>query len=303
MILSVESLRKSAVIVIVIFALSLFACKQAEPPRAETDNRLKVVTTIAPLYSFTKNIADDSVILENLLPSGVGPHEYSLSPEDARKIADADILIKNGVGLEEWMNKLIGSSNEFRSNSEKLVLVDTSEGVDIIDNDPHIWLSLRNAVLQVKNIEAALVEADPGNADAYEKNAAEYIKRLESLDREITECVAKWGKKELVTFHSAFSYFAKDYELEHSAVIEGSPEANPSPSHIAEIMDIIKESGTEVIFSEPDASHKIMDSISDDMGLKVYSLETLETGDLGPGWYISRMRANLETLNKVLVNK
>lgn len=297
------SLRKSLTIGILIIVFSLFACKQATPPKAENDSRLRVVTTIAPLYSFTKNIAGDSVILENLLPSGVGPHEYSLSPEDARKIADADILIKNGVGLEEWINKLTGLANEFRSNSKKLVVVDTSEGVDILDNDPHIWLSLRNAVLQVRNIEAVLVKADPGNADAYKKNTADYIHRLEGLDREITECVDKWGEKEIVTFHSAFSYFAKDYGLKQSAVIEGSPEAQPSPSHIVEIMDIIKGSGTGVIFSEPGASHKIMDSIAGDLGLKVYSLDTLETGDLGSGWYISRMRANLETLSKALGTK
>ena len=297
------ALRKSAVIVVVIFSLSLFACTQSGPVTGKTDNRLKVVTTIAPLYSFTKNIAGDSVVLENLLPSGVSPHEYSLSPEDARKIVDADILIKNGVGLEDWMNNLIGSANELRADSQKLVLVDTSEGVNIIDNDPHIWLSLRNAVIQVTNIKAALVEAVPGNADEYEKNAADYIKRLEALDREITECTDKWRTKELVTFHSAFSYLAKDYGLKQSAVIEGPPEAQPSPSHIAEIMDIIKGSGTRVIFSEPDASHKIMDSIAGDLGLRIYSLDTLESGDLGPGWYITSMRANLETLNKALGDK
>ena len=297
------ALRKLLVFTSVLLALGLSACEQSGPVTGKTDNRLKVVTTIAPLYSFTKNIAGDSVVLENLLPSGVGPHEYSLSPVDARKIADADILIKNGVGLEEWMNKLIGSANEFRTDSQKLVLVDTSEGVNVIDNDPHIWLSLHNAVLQVTNIKAALVEADPGNADEYEKNAADYIKRLEALDREIMEHVDKWRIKELVTFHSAFSYFAKDYGLKQSAVIEGSPEAQPSPSHIAEIMDIIQRAGTRVIFSEPDASHKIMDSIAGDLGLRTYSLDTLETGDHGQGWYISSMRANLETLNKALGDK
>ena len=297
------ALRKLVVFGTLLLALGLFACRQTTPPKVEGDSRLKVVTTIAPLYSFTKNIAGDSVVLENLLPSGVGPHEYSLSPEDARKIADADIIIQNGVGLEGWMNRLIGSVNELRSNSKKLLVVDTSKGVEIFNNDPHIWLSPRNAVLQVRNIAAALVKADPGNADEYEKNAADYIKRLEALDREITECVATWDNNYLVTFHSAFSYFAEDYGLKQSAVIEGSPEAQPSPSHIAEIIDIIKGSGTRVIFSEPDASHKIMDSIAGDLGLRVYSLDTLGTGELGPGWYISSMRANLETLNKALGEK
>lgn len=301
-------IRKSAVIGIVIVALSFSACKQAplgdkRPPKAKNDSRLKVLTTIAPLYSFTKSIAGDFIILENLLPSGVGPHGYSLSPEDARKIMDAGILIKNGVGLEEWMSKLINSANEFREDSEKLLVVDTSEDVDIIDNDPHIWLSLRNAVLQVKNIEAALAKADPENAEAYKKNAAEYISRLKTLDLEIAESVEKWKVKEFVTFHSAFSYFAMDYGLKQSSVLEGSPEAHPSPGHIAEIMNKIRESGINVIFSEPDASHKIMDSIAGDLGLRMYSLDTLGTGDLGPGWYISRMRENLETLNKALGTK
>ena len=296
-------IRKVIIFAMGLLALSLFACEQSAPPKSENDGRLKVVTTIAPLYSFTKNIAGDSVILENLLPSGVGPHEYSLSPEDVRKIAGADILIKNGVGLEEWMNKLIASANEFRSDPKKLLVVDTSAGVEIINNDPHIWLSLRNAVLQVKNIEHAFVRLDPDNAGTYRKRTAEYISRLKALDREIMGSVDKWGGKELVTFHSAFSYFANDYGLKQSAVIEGSPEASPSPSHIAEIMDIIKETGTKVMFSEPDASHKIMDSIAGDLGLRIYSLDTLETGDLASGWYISRMRANLETLNKALGDK
>ena len=293
-------IRKLAIIGILIIILSLFACKQASLPEDKNDSRLKVVTTIAPLYSFTKNIAGDSVVLENLLPSGVGPHEYSLSPEDARKIANADIIIQNGVGLEEWMNKLIDSVNEVRGDSKKLLVVDTSEGVDIIDNDPHIWLSPRNAVLQVRNIEKALIKSDPGNEELYAKNAADYISRLEELDREIAESVKKWKMKKFVTFHSAFSYFAMDYGLKQSAVIEGSPEAHPSPRHIAEIMDNIRRSGIDVIFSEPDASHKIMDSIAGDLGLRMYSLDTLGTGDLGPGWYISRMMMNLETLNDAL---
>ena len=296
-------LKLSQVIGILIIVLGLFACEQSAPPKSENDGRLKVVTTIAPLYSFTKNIAGDTVVIENLLPPGVGPHEYSLSPEDARKIADADILIKNGVGLEEWMSRLTDSANELREDQKKLVIVDTSEGADIIDNDPHIWLSPRNAILQVRNIEAALIKAVPGNSDLYKKNAADYISRLEDLDREIMRSVDTWGNKELVTFHSAFSYFARDYGLVHSAVLEGSPEAKPSPAHIARIMDRIKGSAVRVIFTEPDASHKIMDSIAGDMGLRVYSLDTLESGDLDRGWYLARMRANLETLNRALGGK
>lgn len=297
------TLRKSAFIFTLVFVLGVSACERSGTGTGEPDVRLKIVTTIAPLYCFTKNIAGDTVALENLLPSGVGPHEYSLSPEDAGKIADADIVIKNGVGLEEWMEKLITSADEIRSGPGKLVVVETGEGVKVINNDPHIWLSPRNVIMQVRNIETALITALPENADLYRKNAADYIRRLEGLDGEIRAAASEWKRRELITFHSAFAYFANEYGLIHYAVLEGSPEANPSPAHIADIVDKIKRSGVTVIFSEPDASHRIMGSISNDMGLKIYSLDTLETGDLGPDWYISRMKANLETLNRALGTK
>jgi ABC-type Zn uptake system ZnuABC Zn-binding protein ZnuA len=292
---TVITLRKSAVLVCIVFALNLFACEQAAPPETKDESRLNVLTTVAPLYSFTKNISGDSVVLDNLLPSGVGPHEYSLSPEDVKKIADADMLIKNGIGLEAWMDKLVGSVGK-----KGLIVVDTSEGIDVIDNDPHIWLSPRRAALQVRNIEAALIKADPTNRETYMKNAGDYIERLEALDREITESVNRWDIKELVTFHSAFSYFSLDYGLRHSAVLEGSPEARPSPGHVAGLTDRIKGAGIRVIFSEPDASHKVMGSIAEDLGLRLYTLDTLETGELDPGWYESRMRTNLEILNRAL---
>jgi len=301
-ILSVKALGRSGLLSALILCLTLFSCQQpgdnASRPASE---KLRVLTTIAPLYSFTKNIAGDAAVVENLLPAGAGPHEYSLRPGDARKVADADVIIKNGVDLETWLDKLLSSAGEMPSAAGRSsVVTDTSVGVEIISNDPHIWLSPKNAVIQVKNIRDALMKADPANSSVYERNAFEYIKRLELLDNEIKSGIMTFKSRKFVSFHSAFVYLARDYGLTQAAVIQEMPETEPSAGHIADVIKIIRAEGIKSIFSQPGTSHKITGSLAGDLGLRVYSLDTLETGGLSGQWYEERMRADLEVLRKAL---
>ncbi|HDH05531.1 MAG TPA: zinc ABC transporter substrate-binding protein [Nitrospirae bacterium] len=300
-ILSVITFNRLTAPAVLLLFFSVFACNRPVP---RADAKLKVLTTIPPLYSFTKNITGDLANVENLLPSGAGPHERSLSPEDVKKVAEARILIINGVNLEAWLQKLTSSVEEIRESGhtgkEKLIVVDTSIGVGIINNDPHIWLSPKNAIIQVKNIRDALVKADPGNSELYVKNAAEYIRRLEDLDREIKDEIRTWKSKRFVAFHPAFKYFAKDYGLKQAAVIRETHEIGPSPGHIADVIETIKSNGIKAIFTEPQISHKIVKSIADDLDLEVYSLDTLETGSPYKEWYEDKMRSNLAVLKKAL---
>ena len=279
----------------------LQACQR---PVTEADKKLRILTTIAPLYSFTINVVGDSARVDNLIPSGIGPHEYSLSPGDARKVAETRILIINGVNLESWLHKLTSSAEEVKKSAahdrEKLIVVDTSTGVEIINSDPHIWLSPINAIVQVKNIRDALVKADPDNRETFMKNADEYIQRLKDLDKEIRGSIKTWNMNQFVAFHSAFQYFAKEYGLEQIAVIQETPDIEPSPRHIAHVIETIRTAGIRSIFTEPYFSHKIVKSIAEDLDLQVYSLDTLETGALSEEWYEERMRANVEVLQKAL---
>jgi zinc/manganese transport system substrate-binding protein len=248
-------------LVIICLIAGLQACRQSITEKSE---KLRILTTIAPLYSFTKNIAGDLADVDNLLPSGAGPHECSFSPADIVKVSRSDVLIKNGVDLESWLDKLMISA---QTGKKEIVIADTSSGVEIIDNDPHIWLSPVNAVIQVKNIRDCLVKADPGNSE---------------------------------TLHPAFTYFTKDYGLKQAAVIQETPEIEPSPKHIIDVIKTIEAAGIKAIFSEPRASHKIVDTIAEDLKLRVYNLDTLETGELSKEWYEERMRANLAVLKKAL---
>lgn len=296
---------RSWLLLAVILTFGFFSCQQAgqgpdSRPRSASE-KLRVLTTIAPIYCFAKNVAGDAAVVENLLPPGAEPHDYSLSPKDAIKAAEAQVIIKNGVNLETWLDKLLSSAGEMSGSAEhKPVVADTSRGVVLIDNDPHIWLSPKNAIVQVRNIRDALTEADPENSSEYKENARQYIKRLEALDSEISGTVSKFKRKGFVSFHSAFIYFARDYGLRQVAVIQETPESEPSPAHLAGVMDIIKAEGIRSIFSEPGITHKIVGSIAKDLDLRVYSLDTLETGTLSAQWYEESMRGNLSVLKEAL---
>jgi zinc/manganese transport system substrate-binding protein len=297
----VITVRKFFLFIMICMVAGLQACEQSD---TGTDDRLRVLTTIAPLYSFTKNITGDAARVDNLLPSGAGPHEYSLSPADAGKVAETNLLIINGVNLEDWLHKLTSSAEQLRKSeaneSDKLVVVDTSIGVELMDNDPHIWLSPKNAVIQAENIRDALMKADPDNAEIYSGNADEYILRLRELDKKIRDEVRTWKSKEFVAFHSAFTYFSRDYGLEQVAVIQETPEREPSPRHIAEVIEVIKSRDIRAIFTEPQFSHKIVTSLAGDLNLQVYSLDTLETGSLSKEWYVEKIRLNVSVLRKAL---
>jgi len=293
---------------VIIMSLALWSCEKKGPDSSDkaqlkglrASEKLRILTTISPLYSFTVNIAGDAAEVENLLPSGAGPHDFSLSPLDAKKVTDAHVLVMNGVGLEPWVDIVIDSADAHKTAEEKLIIVDTSKGVGLMDRDPHIWLSPLNAIIQVRNISDALIKADPRNSDIYAANAEAYIIRLNNLDREISDEITTWSKKKFVAFHSAFGYFARDYGLHQAAVVQETPETEPSPRHIASVIKIIRSKKIKSIFTETQASHKIIDSLATDLGLKVYSLDTLEKGTPGREWYEERMRANLAVFKEAL---
>ncbi|MDO8281580.1 MAG: zinc ABC transporter substrate-binding protein [Thermodesulfovibrionia bacterium] len=271
-----------------ILLISISACQKPADKAVIKEKRLRIITTIPPLYSFTKNIVGNLADVENLLPSGVGPHEYSFKPNDVKRVADARMLIKNGAGLENWLDGMIDLTG-----AGSLKVIDTSIGVDVINNDPHIWISPKNAMVQVKNITDALIKADPDNGKAYRKNSEDYIAKLKLLDEEISSAASGWSKKDFVSLHSAFLYFAKDYGLRQVGVIIESPDKIPTPGHLKDIMGKIRAAGIKAIFSEPGPHPKAVMMIAKELGVEIYRLDTMEAGDLSSGWYEEKTRANL----------
>ena len=272
-----------------------------------------MLTTFFPMYDFAKQVGGSRIGLDMLFSQT--PEVSSFLPADIQKINNADMVIKNGAGLEPVLDDLIASSDhtdiEVIDTSKGITTITPTKGIELKEGewhkedehgpvDPHIWLDPNNAIIQVGNIRDAFIANDPENADLYHKNAERYIEELRALDQEIREAIAKLSKKDFIAFHSAFQYFAKRYGLNEAATIEEFPGKEPSPRYLSEVIKLIRELGITAIFSEPQFSPKVVEVIARDLNLKVYALDPVETGNLAKDSYIFIMQKNLELLKEAL---
>ena len=274
-------------------------------------SRLAVLTSFAPIHSLALNVAGEVADVSVLIPPATGPHDYSFSPSDLAKIARADVLIVNGVGLESWLDKGIRAVGK-----QDLRIVDSSRGINLITGiemrnlagaksepdpdaggpNPHIWLSPRNAIQQVKNICEGLAARDPQNAPVYRNNADAYIHRLATLDADILAATSSLPNRMLITFHDTFPYFARDYGFTVAATFEGFPGKEPSPRAIKQLREIIESAHVAALFSEPQYSAKAMQVFAQEFKIPVVQLDPMETGEGGRDFYERVMRKNLQTL-------
>jgi zinc transport system substrate-binding protein len=240
------------------------------------------------------------VSVETLIPPGASPHTYELTPTQLQAVSRARVLVLNGVGLEYWADKVISAAN-----NPDLVVVTTSDGLDIIagaehaaGGNPHVWLSPLNAIHQVELIRDALIQADPAGAEIYRANADRYIADLRALDRDTREAVDAFSNRKFIAFHAAWVYFARDYELEQAAVIETTPGKEPSPAEVAEIVRMAKAIGAKAIFAELQFSSKAAEVIAEESGAQVLFLNPL--GQPPDYRYLDLMRSNLNEMSKAL---
>jgi zinc/manganese transport system substrate-binding protein len=291
-------------------AIATLGAAFAQSPSPE---KLQVVTSFLPVQSHTLAIAGDLVNVKQLLAKDTGPHDFQLTPADVKKLSDADLLIINGVGIEEWLGELIK-----KSGNKNLVVVDTSKGIKLVESpeeieighdhshahahgdgaNPHIWLDPVIAIKQAAKIVAALQKADPANASAYAQNGKVYEAKLSALDSDYRSTLAPLPNKNLVTFHDAFPYLAARYKLNYVGAISEFPEKDPTPKQLAALVDKIRSLKVGVLFAENGYAPGLLKKIAGETGAKVSELDTLEVGQGTPTAYLDRMGANLESLRK-----
>jgi len=271
-------------------ATVLLACLL--PGHAADGGKLNIVTTFAPVTSLTKNVAGDAASVEQLLPEGAEPHDFALSPGDLKKLAKADIVVENGLGLEEWVDGALKSSRATR--------VVASEGIATDDGNPHVWLDPVLAIRQVENIRKALAERDPSRAEVFNRNAAAFTERLKQLDQEIRATADQLPDKRLLTAHDAFHYFAKRYGFRVVGVFEPFPGREPSPRAIKELRDTIEKERVKVLFTEPGPSPRVLRSLSKELNLPVVEIDPMEFGQPDAALYEKAMRSNLKNLQEAL---
>jgi len=279
---------------IIIFAVLILASSNIS---YASEQRIKVVASIAPLADFVKQVGGDKVDVVLLLPPGASPHTYELTPKTMREISKAKIFIKIGAGLEFWADKLITSANT------RITIVDCSEGMELIRDgrnvDPHIWLDPLICINIIKKIENALSDADHANSSFYKKNATLYTEKLIELNREIAERIKTFRIKEYVTFHPAWNYFSKRYGLRVAGVIEEGPGKEPTPKHLNKILQELKRLNIGVVFAEPQFSPKVAEAVAKEAGGKVLFLDPVG-GQKNRETYLDMMRYNVDVMERVM---
>ena len=271
------------------------------PARAQ--DRLNVVASFSILGDFVRNVGGSSVNVTMLVGPDGDAHVYVPTPADAKKIADAKLVIINGFGLEGWLPRLVQSAGG------KATVVTATSGIAPLklrsDADPHAWQSVANAKIYVANIRDALVAADPASAEAFKTNANAYLAKLDALDREVREAVAQipQNRRKVISTHDAFGYFAAAYGIEFIAPIGVSTESEASARDIAGIITQIRSARIPAVFLENISDSRLIRRISAETGARVggtlYS-DSL-TGEKGDSpTYIAMVRHNIKALTSAL---
>ncbi len=272
------------VIGIIIMALS--TTKQSE--EAEGNGKFTIVTSFYPMYIATMNITEGAdVNLYNLSEPKTGClHDYELTTADMKLLSKADAFVVNGGGMEEFLP-------DIKANYPDLIIIDASEGIDIEEDNAHVWMSISDHIKQVENITTGLCKADPTNASIYQQNSANYINKLQELLA--TEDDSLKGKK-VVLFSEAYEYLAKDFGLDVRGVLDLDEEKDISAKELAETVDIVKRDKVPLIIAEKEYGEKMANAVMKETDVVSLYLDTIIRGDYDKDSYINRMQDNIELL-------
>ncbi|MDF2724093.1 MAG: zinc transporter substrate-binding protein [Paenibacillus sp.] len=297
----------------------LAGCSDGDNANAGDSAKLNVVTTFYPMYEFSRQVGGEHANVIALIPPGAEPHDWEPSAKDMAKLKKADIFVYNGV-VEGWVADALSSAA-----NDKRIVVEASKGIALMEGlpeeeeegekehghkhegpilDPHVWLDPVLAQREVASIEAAFEQADPGNKDVYKKNADAYIAKLKELDATYKAGLKDVKRKEFVTQHAAFGYLAKEYGLTQVPIAGLSPEQEPSPDKLADIITFARKNQVKTIFFETLVEPKVAKVVANEIGAKtdvLNPLEGLTNEDRKKNLdYIGIMINNLEALKKAL---
>ena len=298
-------MEKKKVLIIVLICICIisivgFIIWKNITKKEDENNNLKIVTSFYPIYIMTENITEGAKNIElvNMADMNVGClHDYTLVTEDMKKVENADVFILNGLGMENFIDKIINSNNN-------LTLVDSSEGIDNLiqeeeETNSHIWTSIDNYIVQVKNISKKLKELDEVNTEIYTENTDEYIQKLEELKEKFKNELRFLEGKKVVNLNEAFEYLGQELKLEMINVETKHEESTMSAEMLGNIISQVKQENIDIIFVDKNDNKSNAETIANETGAKIYELDSNLTGDIDKDAYIRAMEKNLETLKKI----
>lgn len=297
----ISNLNKFLIILTFLAMAALSGCISQDQPQSSalsdnaSDNaqenatdKINVATTIAPLAEFVRAVGADRVAVTVVVPPGAEPHTFEPTPSLMVDMSKADLYVMNGAGLEFWIDRLLQANKD-------MTVIDSSKSIDLISEsedemDPHIWISLKNAAVQVQNICSGLIQVDPANKDYYSQNRDSYLEQLKALDEELNSSFTASKKKIFVVHHPAWTYFARDYALEQVPLMENEKE--PGPKYLSQVIDLARQNNITTVFIEPEFNPKSAEVIAKEMNASIKTLDPLAANYLNNMRYAGRAIAS-----------
>lgn len=286
-----------AVIAIIILAIAGYMLTPALP--SPNSSKIKIAATFYPHAEFARNVGKEQVEVQNITPAGTEPHDYEPTPQDIATVYTAKLFISNGSGVDSWVDKI-----KAELESKGVVVLRVSDNIKALENDPHFWLNPLLVQKEIDLIAAALIKVDSEHAAIYVQNRDAYKAQLAALDQEYKTGLANCKLREIITSHNAFNYLAKQYGFNTIYILGLSPQDDPSPKTMAEVVKVAKEKKIKHVFFETLVSPKLSESIANEIGaqtLELNPIEGLTDAEIAQGKnYISIMRSNLNNLRIAL---
>lgn len=313
------------IVLVVVLIIFMFSSGSGDES-SSSEEEFVVATTFYPLYSLTESVVGGVGEVYSIVPAGVEPHSYEPSPGDVATLSNADVFVTLGVEFEKFEEDLAESTSaKIIAAGEGISLLEASHSEEEHDEhsedensheeesheedehghhhdhggqDPHIWLSPKNAQLMINNIVQGLSSTNSEFSDQFQSNGAELIRELEELDEEYEQGLGSCAKDTILVNHNAFSYLANDYGFTSVAVAGLEPEAEPTPGQLAELIEEAREHDLKYIFYEELVDPRVAQTIADEVGAEVLELSPV-AGDFSVK-YVDLMRRNLANLKIAL---
>jgi zinc transport system substrate-binding protein len=298
-----------------LLAVMLSVCRGQESVAASSKKPPLVVASFFPLYDFARQVGGPDFEVKCLVPVGADPHEVEATPAAARQVANADLVLLLGLGMDGWVEKLataehkahvvhLGEGLPTHTMGKALLseLADASTHVNPEEIDPHVWLDPVLAQQMVKRIATAMTEIAPDHRGDIEARRDAYLGELQKLDQEYKAATAHLKQKEVVTFHGAFAYLFSRYGLKTAGVIEEFPGKEPSAAYLRTLVDTMRQLHQHVIFAEPELSDRAAKIIAQEVGGRVEKLDPCETilSENPNATYLERQHRNIQVLRNAL---
>jgi ABC-type Zn uptake system ZnuABC Zn-binding protein ZnuA len=257
------------------FAIGSLAIGGCEAASSTPQAAIAVVATTTVFGDMVHNVGGDQVEVTSLVPKNGDVHTFAPKPSDIRAVAQARLVVMNGLGLDDWMEKTL--TNTSAANTTVLKLAVDLPGVTLLPGEdpgtqnPHLFMDVRYAKVYVERIRDALMRVDPEHAARYDANATGYLARLDVLDAYVRQQVSKIpeANRRIVTFHDAFPYFARAYGITIVGVAVPAPGQDPSAGYTAQLVDAIRAAHVKAIFSESQFPTRLVDQLRSETGVKV----------------------------------